>query len=603
MQTTKQFHIFESIVMRLISAILFAGILGLLQDSRLYTSIETLNEYKTEQFVLIFLCFFLLLTAMEYFFYKKQKYYTDVSCFMIAVFMYGFCIACNTKNIYYISVVGIFAVFAFRYVFQRFEELGIAITFTKKQTLTFLCIAGSCVFLHLCSLVVLRVYVFKPVTFDFGIFVQMFYYLKKCLIPYTTCERFELLSHFCIHFSPIFYLILPVYALFPSPVTLVVVQLIAVLSGVIPLYLMCRKKTGNLVTLGICMTYLLYPCLRGGLFYDFHENKFLAPLVLWLLYFFESERFGKKKMIGIVTFSLLILMVKEDAPIYTACIGLFQLFYQTDKKDKLTGLCLSIFSVIYFFVVFHFMGIYGDAGGAITSFGRYSNLMVSEYDGVFGLVMNMLKNPAYVLGQLLTKEKLEFLLWIFLPLLFLPFRSKNIATYLLFLPMIVLNLLSNYTYQHNIYYQYTYASGTIMIYLAYLELARYKEKKANTIAVCMMVMSLLLSTASISDRAVYYHDYVTYGESIREIRSLLDEIPQEASVTASTCYVPVLAQRDVIYKYKDGTSEKADTDFIVLELDGSLGSANLVKAEEYMQNGYQLFGKIEEKIIVLEKKK
>ena len=167
-------------------------------------------------------------------------------------------------------------------------------------------------------------------------------------------------------------------------------------------------------------------------------------------------------------FTLLILMVKEDAPIYTACIGLFQAVYKKDKRDKIAGLTIMVFSVIYFFVVFHFMGIFGDAGGAITSFGRYKNLMITEYDGIGGLVLNMLKDPAYVMSQLLTTEKLEFLLWMFLPVLFLPLQSRNLATYILLTPLVVLNLLSNYPYQHSIYFQYTYASGTLVIYLSLL---------------------------------------------------------------------------------------------------------------------------------------
>ena len=72
--------------------------------------------------------------------------------------------------------------------------------------------------------------------------------------------------------------------------------------------------------------FLLYPTMRSGLFYDFHENKFLTPLLLWLLYFTEKEGLSlKAKNLLIAVFTLLSLMVKEDAAIYVACIGLFML--------------------------------------------------------------------------------------------------------------------------------------------------------------------------------------------------------------------------------------------------------------------------------------
>ena len=57
--------------------------------------------------------------------------------------------------------------------------------------------------------------------FDFGIFSQMFGSMIKTGIQYTTVERNELLSHFAVHCSPIWYLMLPFYFIFPTPKNLV----------------------------------------------------------------------------------------------------------------------------------------------------------------------------------------------------------------------------------------------------------------------------------------------------------------------------------------------------------------------------------------------
>ena len=50
-------------------------------------------------------------------------------------------------------------------------------------------------------------------------------------LPVTTCERDRVLSHFAVHVSPIYYLFLPFYALFPSPVTLEVLQALLLAFG------------------------------------------------------------------------------------------------------------------------------------------------------------------------------------------------------------------------------------------------------------------------------------------------------------------------------------------------------------------------------------
>ena len=65
------------------------------------------------------------------------------------------------------------------------------------------------------GLTILRYRMNYASAYDFGLFSQMYYYMGKCLLPLTTCERDGLLSHFAVHLSPIFYLLLPLYKLFP----------------------------------------------------------------------------------------------------------------------------------------------------------------------------------------------------------------------------------------------------------------------------------------------------------------------------------------------------------------------------------------------------
>ena len=91
-------------------------------------------------------------------------------------------------------------------------------------------------FLFVSAWAVGRVYSFSTPTFDFGIFCQMFYNMKESGLPMTTVERDGLLSHFAVHVSPIYYLLLPFYALVPTPATLQVLQAAVITSAVIPLW-------------------------------------------------------------------------------------------------------------------------------------------------------------------------------------------------------------------------------------------------------------------------------------------------------------------------------------------------------------------------------
>ena len=62
-----------------------------------------------------------------------------------------------------------------------------------------------------------------------------------------------------------------------------------VLLGVIPVILLCRHmKLSGKATVLVSFIYSFYPALTMGCAYDLHENCFLAPLLLWLFYFFEK---------------------------------------------------------------------------------------------------------------------------------------------------------------------------------------------------------------------------------------------------------------------------------------------------------------------------
>ena len=64
------------------------------------------------------------------------------------------------------------------------------------------------------------------------------------------------------------------------------------------------------------LIYALFPAISTGCFYDIHENCFLAPLLLWLFYFFEKE-----KWIPMYISALLVLAVKEDAAYVNGLLG------------------------------------------------------------------------------------------------------------------------------------------------------------------------------------------------------------------------------------------------------------------------------------------
>lgn len=188
--------------------------------------------------------------------------------------------------------------------------------------------------------------------FDMGIFLQMFEYMSKTCKQYTTVERNVLMSHFNVHFSPCWYLLLPIYMIFRNSVVLVILQVLIIASGVLPLIKICRLyKLGRTDTVLCSIIYLFYPAFCSSQFFDIHENMFLPAFILWLYYFM-----CKKNHIGEVAACLLILSVKEDAGVYIICLGLYSLF---SKKKKTSGLLITIIGILGFIGTNLYINIFG----------------------------------------------------------------------------------------------------------------------------------------------------------------------------------------------------------------------------------------------------
>ncbi|NLK39317.1 MAG: DUF2079 domain-containing protein [Clostridiales bacterium] len=464
---------------------------------------------------------------------------------------------CQAENIYYALISSAVMGGLIFYYTGRMKSFDLS----KKVTILLCTIFGTLFVLFVGGLTILRYLNHWTPNFDFGIFSQMFYYMKETLIPYTTTERDRLLSHFAVHFSPIYYLILPIYMVFPSPATLLAVQAIAIALGIIPLYKL--GKHYNLRNWAITLlvgVYVLFPALIGGNFYYFHENKLLTVLLLWLFYFIEKER-----NIPTAIFAVLVLMVKEDAPIYVAFIGLYILL---SRRGAIRGTSLLGGSVIYFLVVTKLMTQYGE--GIMSN--RYNNYIFDPKGGLLSVVVNIIKNPAYLFTQILTEEKLIFLIYMFVPLAMIPLAIKKPSRIILILPLVLINIMPNYIYQYNIGYQYTYGSSAFLFYLAIMNLGEISPPISKRLLLSALAASMIFFAATHTDRINYVKSYIESREQIKAINEGLALIPKDKSVKACTFLVTPLSDRKVIYQYE---YTKHTTEYVVLDLRYSTSEYNI----------------------------
>lgn len=375
----------------------------------------------------------------------------------------------------------------------------------------------------LSRMLVLRVQNFNTPNFDFGLFVQMFHYMDKTGLPLTTLERNTLLSHFQVHFSPIFYLLLPFYKLWPRPETLQILQILVAASALIPAFLIVRElRLPRGWQTALCALLLLHPGLSGSSMYDLHENCFLAPLILWLLWAALRRKWG-----AFSVFALLLLGVKEDAFIYLFSVGLWLLCggiqgrdvqvggvqtvgtkiggipgcevqavldplktgeagekpmneevrekrqsMKVSEKKKWQSLSLNSVQVAGFFsmlaalVYFAAVSAWLSRGGEGVMLYRFENIQALPDWGLLGYALTAFSLPGWILEQLFMPDKLLYLLKMLLPFGLLPLFSRRLRHGFLLLPFVLINLLSNWSYQYNLNFQYHYGTTVLLFFVS-----------------------------------------------------------------------------------------------------------------------------------------
>ncbi|NLL02382.1 MAG: DUF2079 domain-containing protein [Mollicutes bacterium] len=556
-------YILENFLTTMFSSFFMTSFVQIILNRNPFYWLNYAKEVNIVGFILIWILFFLGIVFIGK---KKNLKKRSAWALVLSTIVFSLSLLVNYEDLYFTAGIIFFNAIIIFYVFNNVISIH-KIKISDKLLLAIISI-GFIIFTYfLASHTIMRYQGFGASTYDFGIFAQMFEYLAKIGRPLTTLERDGLLSHFAVHFSPIFYLFLPGYWIFRCPEYLLVIQAMFIFSGVYPIYLLAKqKKIDNIFILLLAFIYLLYPSLTSGGFFDFHENKFLTALLLWMVYFLES-----KQKIPMIIFMFLSLMVKEDAALYVIFIGLYKTF--NDRKTMKKGLFIFLVGMIYFLLAITIIKLYG---GEIMS-DRYNNYFTDNSGGLFDLIKTTTLNIGFMFSQIFNQRKFEFLLWMLLPVVFIPFMNKKISNLLLLAPILVMNLMPGYVYQYSPDFQYTYGVVALIFYIMILNVADMKHKTQTVLLVLSFVSALYL------DINLNYSKFITYQiknmEPHNQTRACLDILPKDATITATTYLTPYLSKYDEVYMYPS----RHKTDYMVVDL---RNNENVTLITELENKGY-----------------
>ncbi|HVR45188.1 MAG TPA: DUF2079 domain-containing protein [Candidatus Binatia bacterium] len=234
---------------------------------------------------------------------------------------------------------------------------------------------------------------------DFGIFSQTAASAFGCF-----CNPIEG-SHWAFHFSPILYPVGIVLALAHSPLTLIVLAAVAGALVAPPIYGLVLRERGDVGAARLAAVVAwLYPPLAGLIFGDFHENSFAPAAVAWTLYAFDADLTA-----GTIVFALATLAIKEDQGAFLAIAGALGAWYYRGTTRGKVAAAVAAISVAVLVAFFAFIQPHASADAAFQW--RPQRFYAWSGEGA-------------ILPEL--AARLGFLLLIFVPLLFLPLRTRMI---------------------------------------------------------------------------------------------------------------------------------------------------------------------------------
>jgi len=224
-----------------------------------------------------------------------------------------------------------------------------------------------------CVISVFRYLRRDPTSWDLGIFTEYIKQYANLRSPVVDIKSagYNLLGD---HFHPIVALVAPFFRLFPSPVTLLVVQALLVGVSVLPVSRLGRELLGPAAGRCVAAAYGLSWGLQQLAKYDFHEIAFAVPLLA-----FSLSAMVRGRMRAAAAWALPLVFVKEDQGFTVLAIGLIMAFaYRRYGAGLLLsgwGLFWSLLAIIVIIPHFsphHSYQYWTDAGAFNPTGGHFS---------------------------------------------------------------------------------------------------------------------------------------------------------------------------------------------------------------------------------------
>lgn len=340
-----------------------------------------------------------------------------------------------------------------------------------------------------------------------------------------------------LHVSPILFVFLPIYALFPHFLTILIIRDLFLIAAAWPLFLLVRERTGGAAGLAAVVLYLVNPVVIAQSFEAFYLLQ-LAPFA----FFWALRAFLRDEYLSFLCWMGIAISMREDVAITFAGFGLWALAKRCRFKWWAGALGFSIlWWALATLLIQPVFGGWHSAG--------FQGALAGGHQGPLGTYKAMLTNPTW-LWNALREGGLIYLYQVLRSVAFVPLLGvEGLIVVPNFLAILFLGRVLYSSTDPISHLALLPACAAIAATIAIVvHLARKYSWDARVFAIIML---LLFPSASLLDGAknaaqARLETYTVHNDA-PALREALTRIPPTASVAAPNYALPALSKRLTLF--------------------------------------------------------
>lgn len=405
-----------------------------------------------------------------------------------------------------------------------------------------------------CFYALLRQATYLTAGYDLGIFdqaVRNYSQFRAPLVPLKG-DHYNILAD---HFHPIIATAAPLYWIWDSPSMLLILQAALVAASVPIVFSFARRRMGPNAALVVAAAYGCGWAVQAMIDFDFHEIAYGVPLLAAAI-----DALDRRDDRTLLITAGLLLLVREDMGVVLVVIGVLRLL----RRPRRTGFWLIGAGIIGYFVATSLV---------IPAFAPTGKFAYWTFDALGPdlphAVLNIIVHPVHSIRLFFTPSiKSETLAFLFVPLAFLPLRSRYCW---IALPLLAERFFNSRDMTWSTHYHYNVLPWLVLVLAMVDGGARLGLWSRGRLRSLMLIYLLAVPvgltvynpvTPNVFRRLATGQAWAV-NQHLRDQRAAVAQVPRDICVSVDDRLAPQLTNRDRVTLPGIPTPR---TDYLVLDL-------------------------------------